>query len=87
MSSLRKSVTQLLSLASMALIVHISAAAAANPLNDRADEQSQGHAEIAAQVKRYVVEMPKPLTEKEYIATKLLERASEPKIREIEIAR
>jgi len=39
MSSLTKSVTQLLGLAPMALIVHISAAAAANPLNDRADEQ------------------------------------------------
>jgi hypothetical protein len=39
MSSLKKSVTQLLGLAPMALIVHISAAAAANPLNDRADEQ------------------------------------------------
>jgi hypothetical protein len=42
MSSLRKSVTQLLGLAPMALIVHISAAAAANPLNDRADEQRAG---------------------------------------------
>jgi hypothetical protein len=39
MSSLRKSVTQLLGLAPMALIVHISTAAAANPLNDRADQQ------------------------------------------------
>jgi hypothetical protein len=39
MSILKKSVTQLLGLAPMALIVHISAAAAANPLNDRADEQ------------------------------------------------
>jgi Relaxase/Mobilisation nuclease domain len=47
----------------------------------------QGHPEIAAQVRRYVEQMPKPLTEKEYIATKLLERAREPKIREIEMAR
>jgi hypothetical protein len=31
--------------------------------------------------------MPKPLTEKEYIATKLLERAREPRVREIEMAR
>ena len=47
----------------------------------------QGHPEIAAQVRRYVEQMPKPLTEKEYIATKLLERAREPKTREIEMAR
>jgi hypothetical protein len=47
----------------------------------------QGHSEIAAQVKRYVEQMPKPLTEKEYIATKLLEHAREPKTPEIEIAR
>jgi hypothetical protein len=47
----------------------------------------QGHPEIAAQVKRYVDQMPKPLTEKEYIATKLLEHAREPKAREIEMAR
>jgi hypothetical protein len=47
----------------------------------------QGHPEIAAQVKRYVAEMPKPLTEKEYIATKLLGHAREPKTREIEMAR
>jgi hypothetical protein len=45
----------------------------------------RGHPEIAAQVKRYVDQMPKPLTEKEYIATKLLELAREPKIREIEM--
>ncbi len=32
----------------------------------------QGHLEIAAQVKRHVEQMPRPLTEKEYIATKLL---------------
>ena len=47
----------------------------------------QGHSEIAAQVRRYVAEMPKPLTEKEYIATKLFEHAREPKTREIEMAR
>jgi len=47
----------------------------------------QGHPEIAAQVKRYVDQMPKPLTEKEYIATKLLEHAREPKTREMEFAR
>jgi len=47
----------------------------------------QGHPEIAAQVKRYVEQMPKPLTEKEYIATKLLEHARERRIREIEMAR
>jgi Relaxase/Mobilisation nuclease domain len=47
----------------------------------------QGHPEIAAQVRQYVEQMPKPLTEKEYIATKLLERAREPKTREIEMAR
>ena len=47
----------------------------------------QGRPEIAAQVRRYVEQMPKPLTEKEYIATKLLELAREPKTREIELAR
>jgi hypothetical protein len=47
----------------------------------------QGHAEIAAQVKRYVEQMPRPLTEKEYIATSLLEHAREPRVREIEMAR
>jgi hypothetical protein len=47
----------------------------------------QGHPEIAAQVKRYVERMPRPLTEKEFIATRLLERAREPKTREIEMAR
>jgi hypothetical protein len=47
----------------------------------------QGHPEIAAQVKRYVEQMPKPLTEKEYIATKLLEHAREPRVREIEMVR
>ena len=47
----------------------------------------QGHPEIAAQVRRYVEQMPRPLTEKEYIATKLLERAREPRVREMEMAR
>ena len=47
----------------------------------------QGHPEIAAQVRRYVEQMPKPLTEKEYIATKLLEHAREPRVREIEMTR
>jgi hypothetical protein len=47
----------------------------------------RGHPEIAAQVKRYVDQMPKPLTEKEYIATKLLEHARERRVREIEMAR
>jgi Relaxase/Mobilisation nuclease domain len=47
----------------------------------------QGHLELAAQVRRYVDQMPKALTEKEYIATKLFEHTREPKTREIEIAR
>ena len=47
----------------------------------------QGHPEIAAQVTRYVEQMPRPLTEKEYIATKLLEHARKPRVREIEMAR
>jgi Relaxase/Mobilisation nuclease domain len=47
----------------------------------------QGHPEIAAQVRRYVEQMPRPLTEKEYIATKLLERARESRVREFEMAR
>jgi hypothetical protein len=47
----------------------------------------QGHTEIAAQVKRYLGQMPEPLTEKEYIATKLLEHARKPRVREIEMAR
>ena len=47
----------------------------------------QGHPEIAAQIRRYVEGMPKPLTEKEYIATKLLEHARKPRVREIEMAR
>jgi Relaxase/Mobilisation nuclease domain len=47
----------------------------------------QGRPEIAAQVRRHVEQMPRPLTEKEYIATKLLERARKPRVREIEMAR
>jgi MobA/VirD2-like, nuclease domain len=47
----------------------------------------QGHPDIAAQVRRHVEQMPRPLTEKEYIATKLLERARKPRVREIEMAR
>jgi hypothetical protein len=47
----------------------------------------QGHPEIAAQVERYVQQMPKPLTEKEDIATNLLERARKPRVREIEMTR
>jgi Relaxase/Mobilisation nuclease domain len=47
----------------------------------------QGHPEIAAQVRRHVEQMPRPLTEKEYIATILLERARKPRVREIEMAR
>jgi hypothetical protein len=47
----------------------------------------QGLPESAARVRRYVEQMPKPLTEKEYIAMKLLEHAREPKTREIEMAR
>jgi Relaxase/Mobilisation nuclease domain len=47
----------------------------------------KGHPEIAAQVRRYVEQMPKPLTEKEWIATKLSEHAREPRVREIEMVR
>jgi hypothetical protein len=47
----------------------------------------QGQPEIAAQVRRYVEQMPRPLTDKEYIATKLLEHARKPWVREIEMAR
>jgi hypothetical protein len=46
-----------------------------------------GHHEIAAQVRRYVEQMPRPLTEREYIATKLLEHARKPRVREIEFTR
>jgi hypothetical protein len=47
----------------------------------------QGQPEIAAQARRYVEQMPRPLTDKEYIATKLLEHARKPRVREIEMAR
>jgi hypothetical protein len=47
----------------------------------------QGRAEIAAQVKGYADQMPNPLTEKEYIATNLLEQARNRKTREIDFAR
>jgi hypothetical protein len=47
-----------------------------------------GHPEIAAQVRRYVEQMPRLGTEKEYIAATLLaRRAREPRVREIEMAR
>jgi Relaxase/Mobilisation nuclease domain len=46
-----------------------------------------GQPEIAAQVRRYVEQMPRPLSEKEHIATKLLELARRPRVREMEIAR
>jgi hypothetical protein len=47
----------------------------------------QGYPEIAAQVTRYVEQMPRPLTEKEQIATQLLERARKPRVREPEFSR
>jgi Relaxase/Mobilisation nuclease domain len=47
-----------------------------------------GNTELAAQVKRYVEQMPRPETEKEYIAARLLaRRAREPRVHEIEMAR
>jgi hypothetical protein len=47
-----------------------------------------GHVELATQVRQYVEQMPKPGTEKEYIAARLLApRAREPRVREIEMAR
>jgi hypothetical protein len=42
----------------------------------------QGQTRLAAQVRRFVEEMPPPMTEKEWIATALRERTLEPKIRE-----
>jgi len=46
------------------------------------------HPELAMQVRRYVEQMPRAGTEKEYIAATLLaRRAREPKTREIEMAR
>jgi hypothetical protein len=47
-----------------------------------------GHPEIAMQVRRYVEQMPRPGTEKEYIAARLLvQRAHEPKISEMKFVR
>jgi hypothetical protein len=47
-----------------------------------------GHPELAMQIRRYVEQMPRAGTEKEYIAASLLaRRASEPRVREIEMAR
>jgi hypothetical protein len=47
----------------------------------------EGQPEIAAQVRRHVEQMPRALTGKEYIATKLLEHACKPRVREIEMTR
>jgi hypothetical protein len=47
----------------------------------------QGHHGIAAHVRQHVEQMPRPQTEKEYIATILLEHAREPRPREIEMVR
>jgi hypothetical protein len=47
-----------------------------------------GHSELATHVRQYVEQMPRPGTEKEYIAARLLApRAREPRVREIEMAR
>ncbi len=47
-----------------------------------------GHSELAEQVRRFVEQMPRPGTEKEYIAARrLARRAREPRVREIEMAR
>ena len=47
----------------------------------------QGHPEISAQVRRNVERMPPPLTEKEFLAAKMLERVREPRVREGELTR
>jgi hypothetical protein len=47
----------------------------------------QGCPEIAVQVRQYVEQMPRPLTEKEYIAAKLLGHARKPQVREVEMTR
>jgi Relaxase/Mobilisation nuclease domain len=47
----------------------------------------RGHPAIAAQVRQFVEQMPKPFTEKEFIATKLLERTREQRTREMELVR
>jgi hypothetical protein len=47
-----------------------------------------GHSELATQVRQYVEELPKPGTEKEFIAARLLApRTRQPRVREIEMAR
>jgi hypothetical protein len=47
-----------------------------------------GHAEVASKVRQYVEQMPRPGTEKEYIAAALLARhAREPRVQEIEKVR
>ena len=47
-----------------------------------------GQPELAMQIRRYVEQMPRPGTEKEYIAASLLaRRAREPRVREMEMAR
>ena len=47
-----------------------------------------GHPDLAEQVRRYVKQMPRPGTEKEYIAARLLARRThEPKISEMEFVR
>ena len=47
----------------------------------------QGHPELSAQVRQHLERMPPPLTEKEYIAAKLLERVRKPRVREREFTR
>ena len=47
-----------------------------------------GHTEIAAHVKRHVEQMPRPGTEKEYIAARMsVRRVREPRAREREFSR
>jgi hypothetical protein len=47
-----------------------------------------GHEELAMQVRRYMEQMPRPGTEKEFIAATFLARAArKPRVREIEMAR
>jgi hypothetical protein len=47
-----------------------------------------GYAELATQVRQFLEQMPRPGTEKEYIAARLLaRRAPEPRVLEIEMAR
>jgi uncharacterized protein (UPF0335 family) len=42
---------------------------------------SQGHSELAGQVRRLVEEMPPPFTEKEQLAAQILQRTREPRAR------